>query len=97
MAKRIIVKLHSERYIVQDNMLFGCIPFIYVARKVFDNIDEAREYVGEPCDEYLFVYKLLFDLGIQHKVAGQWVLYRQYLDKGYVNSEPVSITHSDGT
>ena len=41
--------------------------------------------------------KLLFDLGIQHKVAGQWVLYRQYLDKGYVNSEPVSITHSDGT
>lgn len=41
--------------------------------------------------------KLLFDLGIQHKVAGQWVLYRQYLDKGYVNSEPISITHSDGT
>lgn len=41
--------------------------------------------------------KFLFDLGIQHKVAGQWVLYRQYLDKGYVNSEPVSITHSDGT
>lgn len=41
--------------------------------------------------------KLLHDLGIQHKVAGQWVLYRQYIDKGYVNSEPVSITHSDGS
>lgn len=41
--------------------------------------------------------KLLHDLGIQHKVAGQWVLYRQYIDKGYVNSEPVSITHNDGT
>ena len=54
MAKRIIIKLHPERYIVQDNMLFGCIPFIYVARKVFNTIDEAREYVGEPCDEYLF-------------------------------------------
>lgn len=39
---------------------------------------------------------LLHDLGIQHKVAGQWVLYRQYLDKGYVSSEPVSITHNDG-
>lgn len=36
MAKRIIGKLHPERYIVQDNMLFGCIPFIYVARKVFN-------------------------------------------------------------
>ena len=55
MAKRIIGKLHPVRYIVQDNMLFGCIPFIYVTRKVFDTIDEAREYVGEPCDEYLFV------------------------------------------
>ena len=55
MANRIIGKLHPVRYIVQDNMLFGCIPFIYVARKVFDNIDEAREDVGEPCDEYLFV------------------------------------------
>ena len=25
-----------------------------VARKTFNTIDEAREYVGEPCDEYLF-------------------------------------------
>lgn len=41
--------------------------------------------------------QLLHDLGIQHKVAGQWVLYRQYIDKGYVNSEPVSITHNDGS
>lgn len=54
-AKELAEILHPERYIVQDNMLFGCIPFIYVARKVFDTIDEAREYVGEPCDEYLFV------------------------------------------
>lgn len=55
MAKRIIANLHQERCIVQDNMLFGCIPFIYVTRKVFNTIDEAREYVGEPCDEYWFV------------------------------------------
>lgn len=41
--------------------------------------------------------KKLNELGIQHKVAGQWVLYRQYLDKGYVNSEPVTITHNDGS
>ena len=31
--------------------------------------------------------KLLHEHGIQH---------RQYLDKGYVNSEPVTITHNDG-
>ena len=54
MTKRIIGKLHPVRYIVQDNMLFGRIPFIYVARKTFNTIDEARKYVGKPCDEYLF-------------------------------------------
>lgn len=41
--------------------------------------------------------KKLNELGVQHKVADQWVLYRQYLDKGYVNSEPVTITHNDGS
>lgn len=41
--------------------------------------------------------KKLNELGIQHKVAGQWALYRQYLDKGYVNSEPITITHNDGS
>lgn len=41
--------------------------------------------------------KKLNELGIQHKVADQWVLYRQYLDKGYVNSEPITITHNDGS
>lgn len=38
--------------------------------------------------------KLLHEHGIQHKVSDQWVLYRQYLDKGYVNSEPVTITRT---
>lgn len=54
MTKRIIGKLHSVRYVVQDNVLFNCIPFIYITQKVFSTIDEARNYVGEPCDEYLF-------------------------------------------
>lgn len=54
MTKRIIGKLHPVRYVVQDNMLFGCIPFIYITRKTFSTVDEVRKYVGEPCDEYLF-------------------------------------------
>lgn len=54
MTKRIIGKLHPVRYIVQDNVLFNYIPFIYITRKVFSTVDKAREYVGEPCDEYLF-------------------------------------------
>lgn len=55
MTKRIIGKLHPVRYVVQDNVLFNCIPFfVYITQKVFSTIDKARKYVGEPCDEYLF-------------------------------------------
>ena len=67
MAKRIIRKLHPVRCIVQDNMLFGCIPFIYVTRKVFNTIDKARKAIGHKgmntlenykrvlnCDDYLY-------------------------------------------
>lgn len=39
---------------------------------------------------------LLKDLRIQHKVAGQWILYAQYLPLGYVHSEPIIITHKSG-
>ena len=44
MTKRIVGKLHPVRYVVQDNMLFNCIPFIYITQKVFSTIDKAREY-----------------------------------------------------
>lgn len=39
---------------------------------------------------------LLHDLGIQYKQSGQWLLYREYHDKGYTHSETVDITRSDG-
>ncbi len=40
--------------------------------------------------------KILRDIGIQRKVGKQWILYRQYLDQGYVQSETVDITRSNG-
>lgn len=39
---------------------------------------------------------LLRNFGIQHKVAGQWILYAPYLPLGYVQSESIPITHTDG-
>lgn len=39
---------------------------------------------------------LLRNLGIQHKVAGQWILYAKYLPLGYVQSEPIIIDHKSG-
>lgn len=40
--------------------------------------------------------KVLYELGIQHKVNDQWILYAKYIGKGYVQSKPVTITHANG-
>lgn len=39
---------------------------------------------------------LLRDLGIQHKVRNQWILYSKYINKGYVQSATHNFTHKDG-
>ena len=40
--------------------------------------------------------ELLFQLHIQHKVGGQWILYIPYLNKGYVQSFSSYYLKSDG-
>lgn len=40
--------------------------------------------------------QILNEAGIQHKVNGQWILYREYMGKGYTESVTISITHKDG-
>lgn len=40
--------------------------------------------------------KILNELGVQHKVNDQWILYARYLGQGYVQSKPVTITHTNG-
>lgn len=41
--------------------------------------------------------KILHELGVQRYVGGQWILYKQYLNQGYVQSETVEITRRDGS
>ena len=40
--------------------------------------------------------ELLYNLGVQYKQSGQWLLYAEYQGKGYTHSETVSIIRSDG-
>lgn len=40
--------------------------------------------------------KLLFDLGIQYKQSGQWLLYKDHQGKGYTHSETIQFTKYNG-
>ena len=40
--------------------------------------------------------RTLNELGVQHKVNDQWILYAKFLGQGYVQSKPVTITHNNG-
>lgn len=40
--------------------------------------------------------KILYDLEIQRKVGGQWILYSKYQGHGYVHSHTIDITRANG-
>lgn len=40
--------------------------------------------------------KLLNQLGVQHKVSGQWILYRKHMNQGYTKSHTSEIPKADG-
>lgn len=40
--------------------------------------------------------RILNEEGLQHKVNGQWLLYKKYMGLGYTKSKTINITHSDG-
>ncbi|SQC55329.1 phage antirepressor KilAC domain-containing protein [Listeria newyorkensis] len=39
---------------------------------------------------------ILKEEGVQHKVGGQWILYKDHMNNGYTESKTIPITHSDG-
>lgn len=41
--------------------------------------------------------KKLYELSIQHKVGGQWILYAKYLSQGFVHSKAFDIVRKDGS
>lgn len=41
--------------------------------------------------------QILREEGIQHNVNGQWILYREHMEKGYTKSKTVSFVRYDGT
>lgn len=40
--------------------------------------------------------EILHEEHVQHKVNGQWILYREHMGMGYTRSVPINITRRDG-
>ncbi|WP_277631359.1 phage regulatory protein/antirepressor Ant [Atopococcus tabaci] len=40
--------------------------------------------------------KILHEERVQHKVGGQWILYKEHMNKGYTKSQTINIKRSDG-
>lgn len=40
--------------------------------------------------------RILHEAGVQHKVNGQWILYREHMGKGYTDSKTFPITRRNG-
>lgn len=41
--------------------------------------------------------KVLYELGVQHKVNGQWILYKRHMGKGYTDSHTFDFKDKNGT
>ncbi len=67
---------------------------ILVANKSLNCI---KSFAQNYCMTARAMNTMLNDYGIQYKQGDQWFLYSKYVGKGYVTSEPVTITHSDGS
>lgn len=40
--------------------------------------------------------KILHEEHVQHKVGGQWILYKEHMNNGYTKSQTINIKRSDG-
>lgn len=86
-----ITELRAENVELQHQSEYA--RFILQSKKTVLVIQIAQDY-GMTAIRF---NALLRDLHIQRKVNGQWILYGEYLGKGYVHSATHNYTHSNGS
>lgn len=90
-------KLESEtvelsRAIIEMQSKVNYVDIVLKSKNTVNISQIAQDYGMTPNR----LNKLLADLRVQRKVGGQWLLYKDYLPMGYVQSETVEIERSSG-
>lgn len=90
-SQREVVELSST--ITQMQPKVSYVDSIIQSKSTVTVTSIAQDY-GETARKFNIILR---DLKIQHKVGSQWIVYRDYLKEGYVQSKTFDYVHKDGS
>lgn len=89
--REIINKMHGAMVILKERASY--LDRILTSKETVTTTQIAADY-GMSAKKFNIILR---NMRIQRKVNGQWILYHPYNTMGYVHSQTIEITHSDGT
>lgn len=88
----------DKRIMIQDSVINEMKPKVSYYDMILDN--KSTVLVTQISQDYGMsakgFNKMLKDMGVQHKVGGQWILYSRYQGNGYVHSKTFDFERSNG-
>ena len=88
----------DKRIMIQDSVINEMKPKVSYYDMILDN--KSTVLVTQIAQDYGMsakgFNKMLKDMGVQHKVGGQWILYSRYQGNGYVHSKTFDFERSNG-